>query len=366
MQVIEDDESSNIVEKSVDEPSNDKFENDNTVLNNELEEYQSKNSKNEILDQNLINSQRYDNYKNSATLALTRANTQFTSKTGYFFIQISGDGKTTKRKVAINLSSTNLLEKQTVKLSEVGISGYSDNHNFKLITTTATTSIADSHYTIINIKFSYTKPAHFLAGPSYSNKVTGYRFNFNDPATSSTSVNNTGHNVQDTTETITMQVNLANCGINKSTGEYVAKNATGYINLKHKYYSTLKIDPNGGTYNGSSKLYTYGPKECTSINTINDPVREGYIFTGWTLIKGSNCIGASFNSESKKFHFCGESKDNSSISSNDICTLKANWKRIELSLPEAGGKALDILFIIIGGIIVIVGYKIYKKEGRIK
>ena len=44
----------------------------------------------------------------------------------------------------------------------------------------------------------------------------------------------------------------------------------------------LTINPNDGTYNGSTETKTSSVKYETDVN-ISDPVREGYTFTGWTL-----------------------------------------------------------------------------------
>ena len=46
-------------------------------------------------------------------------NTEFQSLKGFFYIQISGNGKTTKRKIQVTLSSKDRTKEQTVAFSDV-------------------------------------------------------------------------------------------------------------------------------------------------------------------------------------------------------------------------------------------------------
>lgn len=266
-----------------------------------------------------------------AVLAISSSKTQLTSKKGYFYILISGNGKTTKRLISVELSSTDMTKEQSVKLTEASVSGYSDNHDFQIITPTVKTKLTGEYYTILTMEFSYTKPAHYMSSGDYSDKVDGYRFNFKKYTLENegnSTVNNTGHNISNTTETISLQINVANCGISQTSNQYIAKNATGYINLGKKYYSSLKINPNGGYHNGKNSTYTYGTKLCTTVANIENPKRDGYQFTGWTFSKGSYCKGASFDSSTNKFTYCGKCTNTSNVVSENICILKANWKII--------------------------------------
>lgn len=54
-----------------------------------------------------------------------------------------GNGKETKRKVEITLNSTDRSKSQTISFKEAGVSGYSDNHNFQILTTTAKTKATE-------------------------------------------------------------------------------------------------------------------------------------------------------------------------------------------------------------------------------
>ena len=268
-------------------------------------------SKNYFCSTNLLNEDLNQNEIISNTVMTINSNgTQLTSKTGYFYIQISGNGKTTKRKIQVTLNSTDMTKEQTVKFTETSVNGYSDNHNFQITTATSKTKLTDDYYTILTMEFTYTKPAHYMASGDYSNKVDGYRFNFKEYTLANegnSTVNNTGHNISDVTEKVSLQINVANCGISQSSNQYVAKNAIGYINLSKKYYSLLQINPNGGTHNGKSSTYTYGTRLCDTVENVGNPKRPGYQFTGWTLSKGSYCTGASFDTSTNKFTYCGRS-----------------------------------------------------------
>ena len=169
----------------------------------------------------------------------------FKTKTGYFYVQIQGDGKTTKRKIQISLASTDRTKTQTATISDVSSgSDYPNNHNFSLKTTSAKTKSADGVYSILILTISYTKPAHYRAIPDYKNKVDGYRFNFNSESTGTTTVNLGGHRASNYTEgSVTIQVNVANAGIGNTDDAFTPTHATGYIKLS-KHFSQLQIDPN--------------------------------------------------------------------------------------------------------------------------
>ena len=70
---------------------------------------------------------------------------------------------------------------------------------------------------------------------------------------------------------------------------------------------TLTINPNGGSYSGNTNTQTKNVKYSTS-ETIEDPTREGYTFTGWSVSSDKASLnGKTFN-----------------IGTED-CTLTANW-----------------------------------------
>lgn len=339
-----------------------------TMLKNDINIYSAETPEKDVSNQTIESTQTYYEYLlNLNQISKFARTTPFDTKYGYFFIQISGDGKTTKRKVSVTLTSTDRSQTQTVKFAEVGVTGYSDNHNFTILTATSKMQLVDGYYTIITLQFSYTKKAHYFTGKEYLDKVDGYRFNFNKyniENVGTSTVNNTGHNTTDVAEVIDLQMHTANCGIATEEGNFETSNATGHLKL-YKYNSALKINPNGGTHDGKNSTYTYGNKTCDTQVEIKAPIREGYIFTGWTLTKGNNCSGASFDSTTNKFKYCGKSISSSDISSDDTCTLTANWAKI-LPLPETGGKTYSLLYYFLGGIIIIYSCIKLKRNSKIK
>lgn len=339
-----------IVEHTDDEINESQQVQQNNILENELIKEETKDDETQDEKQSL---------QVKTTLLKASQMEPFTTKKGFFYIHIYGNGKETKRKVEITLNSTDRSKSQTISFKEAGVSGYSDNHNFQILTTTAKTKATEQNsYSVFSFKFSYTKPAHYKAGHSYSEKTDDYRFNFNkSPTDTTTTVNNTGHNAVDTTETLQMQINLTNCGITFA-GEKKS-NATGHINLSKGYYSGLTIDPNGGIHDGKNSKNIYGIKCCLTEATINNPTRKGYAFIGWTFIKGNNCGSVTFDKNTSKFKYCGKSTSNSNVGNDDTCTLKAEWikNNESLVLPETGLIDYSLCIMAIGVIMILISRK---------
>lgn len=278
--------------------------------------------------------------QNQPNLLKASSITPFNSKKGFFLIHIKGEGKETIRRINVNLTSTNRGSSQTIYFEEKDTNGYVDNYNFQILTTSAKTKPTEQNsYALFSFQFSYTKPAHLKASHWYSDKTGNERFNFNkSPTDTTTTINNTGHNVNDTNEIINMQINLANCGI--AALEVSPTNAIGHIELNRGYFGGLTINPNGGVHDGKNYSYNYGVKCCDTVVTINNPTRNGYAFIGWTLSKGTNSGHASFDKNSSKFKYCGKSTSSSNVGKDNTCTLKAEWIKNDSNyiLPEAGSK----------------------------
>lgn len=97
------------------------------------------------------------------------------TKTGYFYLQIKGDGKTTKRKIQIKISGTDFSKQYKATFSEVAVDGYSDNHNLTLKTSSSSLELASqsssrAYYEIAVLKFTYKKSAHYKATSEFSRK----------------------------------------------------------------------------------------------------------------------------------------------------------------------------------------------------
>ena len=63
-------------------------------------------------------------------------------------------------------------------------------------------------------------------------------------------------------------------------GQDVSMTASAEIN-----HSTLRVDPNGGTWNGSADVQSFSGDYGTT-KSISDPVRPGYTFAGWVKSDG--------------------------------------------------------------------------------
>lgn len=260
------------------------------------------------------------------------------SKTGYFYIKLSGNGTTEKVKIQVTITSTNLSNQQKATYSWVETTTTSNKDEFKLLWSSANTQLATktgsvSYYEIAILKFSYKKTAHYRSTSSYENKVDGYRMNFAQYSYENnlpTSLNNTGHNDTNVTEEVYMQINVMNCGMmDYSDGKNY--HATGIINLK-LYYGGLKVDPNGGVWNSQSTNSSF-VSQCTKTKSIQNPTRTGYTFTGWTVTKGSssggkinkNTKGSTIDSNGCTFTYCGSHSNGEDMESKYYTTLKANW-----------------------------------------
>lgn len=77
---------------------------------------------------------------------------------------------------------------------------------------------------------------------------------------------------------------------NKAVG--VSANSSKTISLTTHTYS-LSVNPNGGTWNGSSSAQNFN-QAPTSTKTIANPTKTGYTFTGWSLSGGGSFSGTTY------------------------------------------------------------------------
>ena len=87
--------------------------------------------------------------------------------------------------------------------------------------------------------------------------------------------------------------------------------------------STLTVNPNGGTWNGSTSSQSLS-QAPTSTRTIPNPTRTGYVFTGWTKSGGGSLSGTTYTYGS----------------SNG--TLTANWVSNEYTLSINADSGSDV------------------------
>ena len=72
----------------------------------------------------------------------------------------------------------------------------------------------------------------------------------------------------------------------------------------------VTIDPNGGSYNGVTRPQTVQGEVGTTI-TLDNPVRDGYKFTGWTLTGGGKLVGDKYTFEMTSGTVTANWEDNS-------------------------------------------------------
>lgn len=255
-----------------------------------------------------------------------------TNKKGYFYINISGDGKTTLMTINVETNASNTNSSAGIKISTSG----TNNHNFKVSDSNISTQLAAGglDYNIIQMKFSYTKPAHYTATSGREN----YAVNSNGTALAchfDNTLNNTGHNTSNVTENVHTYLNIINTGLVELNNK--SYHATLKINL-NRDWGGLRVNPNGGswkfgttTYN--SNAYVIG-HQCGWVSTIGNPTRTGYTFTGWTLTNGANAhgtltgnvYGANITTANSSFTFGGKATNESgATASGYYSTLTANW-----------------------------------------
>ncbi len=105
---------------------------------------------------------------------------------------------------------------------------------------------------------------------------------------------------------------------------------------ENKY--TVTVNPNGGTYNGSTSSTSLGSKNYTTVISVSSPTRTGYNFTGWTVTEGLNPATALWGTTNAPTTSISSSTTKcvngiglvyfKSITptNNDSVTLTANWQ----------------------------------------
>ena len=233
---------------------------------------------------------------------------------GYFYIEIKrGSDQIEYFKVTINSITSGNGKLGTDKYEISGLDGeFTVSSVYKEYKTSPYT------WAGVVVNGSYTQYAHYTPSWDSSGGGLGRCDPWNNDYTKWSL--NTKHVSSDTTDTdVRIQCNSGNWGgLSGYSGH-----ATGTIYLK-RFKDKLIIDANGGSCSTATTS-----KTCTSTTTVADPTREGYVFTGWTLTKGSGSSG-SWNSSTKTYTHC-----NSGVTwntSTDVydgqessSTLKAGW-----------------------------------------
>ena len=129
-----------------------------------------------------------------------------------------------------------------------------------------------------SVYFGSTTVKSFVGG--YTNQASGGSWN--------TITNSSGSSVSVThsaSGAATLSIDISDMGASwNGKSFYVYGASAKTVNLTSRTV-TLTVNPNGGTWRGSTSSQTFS-QAPTSTKTIANPTRDGYIFTGWTKSGG--------------------------------------------------------------------------------
>lgn len=296
--------------------------------------------------------------------------TKLDSSTGYFNINISGNGQTSNIRVNVTPKYTNTnvaaSSPNNRPRSGVSIAGAStNNHSFRLSESTVWQEMTTAgggilgtsqNFNVLMIPFSFTLPAHHAAvwkeptGRPPATFAANWNFYRTFPSSSSSddparvttnTLNYCTHGTTSRSINMYAGLNIHNVGLVKAkdaNGVQKLWHVTMYIDL-HKCFGGLVVNPNGGSWQNSTNV-SYKRATCEYNYPLENPVRAGFTFVGWSeTSRGSkssghlvsNDMGSADNS---KFIFCGNSVTELPYSPSvpnatqltNYTTIKANWK----------------------------------------
>ena len=296
--------------------------------------------------------------------------TKLDSATGYFNINISGNGQASNIRVNVTpkYTNTNVVASSPNNRPQSGVSvagSSTNNHSFRLsentvwqeMTTAGGGSLGTSqNFNVLMIPFSFTLPAHHAAvwkDPTGRPPATfAANWNFyrtfasssssDDPARVTTNtLNYCTHGTTNRTVNMYAGLNIHNVGLVKAADANGVKklwHVTMYIDL-HKCFGGLVVNPNGGSWQNSTNV-SYKRATCEYNYPLENPVRSGFTFAGWSeTSRGSKSSGHLVSNDmssadNSKFIFCGNSVAElpyspsvpNAIQLTNYTTIKANWK----------------------------------------
>lgn len=207
------------------------------------------------------------------------------NKSGKFYFQIKGDGKTSKVWINVEHSKdigwdyfTNNSSTWTCSLSGT------NNHNIELkVSSVKTKQSSDNAYTVFVFTLSYTQSAHYKKSSADYDKPDGLRLNYREY----TKDGGDGDITSDaplvhsnTTRNITIQVNSRCMGINntdsKGGNEKLYTGCGTTLNFTRPNRTVTFANGYGGT------VATKTVSDGTYVTAPGNPSRYGYNFTNWT------------------------------------------------------------------------------------
>lgn len=207
------------------------------------------------------------------------------NKSGKFYFQIKGDGKTSKVWINVKHSKdigwdyfTNNSSTWTCSLSGT------NNHNIKLkVSSVKTKQSSDNAYTVFVFTLSYTQSAHYKKSSADFDKPDGLRLNYREY----TKDGGDGDITSDaplvhsnTTRNITIQVNSRCMGINNTDSKGGNKKLYTGCGTTLNFTRPNRTVTFSNGYGGNVATKTVA--DGAYVTAPGNPTRYGYNFTNWT------------------------------------------------------------------------------------
>ena len=212
------------------------------------------------------------------------------NKSGKFYFQIKGDGKTSKVWINVKHSKdigwdyfTNNSSTWTCSLSGT------NNHNIKLkVSSVKTKQSSDNAYTVFVFTLSYTQSAHYKKSSADYDKPDGLRLNYREY----TKDGGDGDITSDaplvhsnTTRNITIQVNSRCMGINNTDSKGGNKKLYTGCGTTLNFTRPNRTVTFSNGYGGNVATKTVA--DGAYVTAPGNPTRYGYNFTSWTGTVGA-------------------------------------------------------------------------------
>lgn len=103
----------------------------------------------------------------------------------------------------------------------------------------------------------------------------------------------------------------------------------GFSASLYKYSCTLVVNPNGGNSDGNTNMYTIGGLNVDGTVTFTPPTREGYEFTGWTIIGTEYQTRTAATCQQQPDYNVAPTVNGNSVYLGNArkVTIQANWKQ---------------------------------------